>query len=44
MDIFGRGPVHHTPGAARATEPATGTGIARSWREAKGYTVRSMRE
>jgi hypothetical protein len=40
MDIFGRGPVHHTPGAARATEPASGTGIARSGGKAKGYPVK----
>ncbi len=39
MDIFGRGPVHHTPGAARATEPATGTGIARAGAKRKGYSV-----
>jgi hypothetical protein len=40
MDIFGRGPVHHTPGAARATEPAGRTGLGRAGGKRKGYDVR----
>jgi hypothetical protein len=40
MDIFGRGPVHHTPADARATEPTNASAtLARGTGKPKGYPV-----